>query len=54
MAMTQQPLGRRGGHHRGPPVRGLTTQALTAAWLATKRFHLETRGVNREIAGERE
>lgn len=23
----QQPLGRRGGHHRGPPVRGLTTQA---------------------------
>lgn len=50
----QQPLGRRGGHHRGPPVRGLTTQALTAAWLATKRFHLETRGVNREIAGERE
>jgi len=24
----QQPLGRRGGHHRGPPVRGLTTQAL--------------------------
>ena len=34
----QQPLGRRGGHHRGPPVRGLTTQALTPAWLATKRF----------------
>ena len=50
----QQPLGRRGGHHRGPPVRGLTTQALTPAWLATKRFHLETREVNREIAGERE
>ena len=50
----QQPLGRRGGHHRGPPVRGLTTQALTLAYLATKRFHLETRGVNREIAGERE
>lgn len=23
----QQPLGRRGGHHRGPPVRGLTNQA---------------------------
>ena len=23
----QQPLGRRGGHHRGPPVQGLTTQA---------------------------
>ena len=22
----------------GPPVRGLTTQALTPAWLATKRF----------------
>ena len=34
----QQPLGRRGGHHRGPPVRGLTTQALTLAYLATKRF----------------
>lgn len=50
----QQPLGRRGGHHRGPPVRGLTTQALAPACLATKRFHLETRGVNRETAGERE
>lgn len=23
----QRPLGRRGGHHRGPPVRGLTNQA---------------------------
>lgn len=34
----QQPLGRRGGHHRGPPVRGLTNQALTLAYLATKRF----------------
>ena len=34
----QQPLGRRGGHHRGPPVRGLTNQALTLACLATKRF----------------
>ena len=50
----QQPLGRRGGHHRGPPVRGLTTQALTPAWLATKHFHLEIRGVNSEIAGEGE
>ena len=50
----QQPLGRRGGHHRGPPVRGLTTQALAPACLATKRFHLETRGVNRETTGERE
>ena len=50
----QQPLGRRGGHHRGPPARGLTNQALTPAWLATKRFHLEIRGVNSEIAGERE
>ena len=50
----QQPLGRRGGHHRGPPVRGLTTQALAPACLATKRFHLETRGVNGKIAGERE
>lgn len=32
----QQPLGRRGGHHRGPPVRCLTTQALTPAWLANQ------------------
>ncbi len=36
------------------PCEGLTTQALTPACLAIKRFHLETRGVNREIAGERE
>ena len=34
----QRPLGRSGGHHRGPPVRGLTTQALTPACLAIKRF----------------
>ena len=36
------------------PCEGLTTQALTPACLAIKRFHLETQGVNREIAGERE
>lgn len=36
------------------PCEGLTTQALTPACLAIKRFHLEIRGVNSEIAGEGE
>lgn len=27
----QQPLGRRGGHHRGPPLRGLTTSSLSTS-----------------------
>ena len=33
----QQPLGWRGGHHRGPPVRGLTTQAPLAEACASCR-----------------
>ena len=36
------------------PCEGLTTQALTPECLAIKRFHLEIRGVNSEIAGEGE
>ena len=38
VSLANSPSGRRGGHHLGPPVRGLTTQALTPVYLATKRF----------------